>query len=112
MKELHMFGGFRVAACLTALIAGEAVMAQKRLPDPPPAQPEGPPLPEKAMNLTDFIGAYKRAGSPRLLIYTDLVGASAGGAKAADDIATAMRLGARLEDLFRDPEVVIVEPGS
>jgi hypothetical protein len=64
------------------------------------------------MNLGDFLDAYKRAGSPRLLIYCDLVGQSAGAAKKLDDAATITRLGARLEDLFRDPEVIIVEPGA
>jgi hypothetical protein len=102
----------RLAASLLAILASQAAIAQQRLPDPPPAQGEGTPMPEKALNMGDFLSAYKRAGTPRLLIYSDLVGTSAGGAKTLNDMGTITHLGARLEDLFRDPEVIIVSPGA
>ncbi len=105
---------WRVMAAAVVCLAGGlgSAWAQDRLPDPPPMQPDGPAMPEKAVNLGDFLAAYKRAGSPRMLIYSDLVGVSAGAAKTLNDAGTVTRLGARLEDLFRDPEVQIVEPGS
>lgn len=107
-----MVGHVIRAAAVLALVGAGGVVAQQRLPDPPPAQPDGPPMPEKAMNLADFVAAYKRAGSPRVLIYSDLVGTSGGAAKTLNETGVITHLGARLEDLFRDPEVQIVSPAA
>lgn len=71
--------------------------AQDRKPLPPtPVQSE--PVSERLANMGQFLEAYRRAGSPRMLIITN-------GPDGFGDV-----MGARLEDLFRDSEVTIVNP--
>ncbi len=73
------------------------VHAQERKPLPPaPVQSE--PVSERLANMGQFLDAYRRAGSPRMLIVTT----------GPDNFSDVM--GSRLEDLFRDSEVTIVNP--
>lgn len=82
-------------------LAGTAI-AQDRKPLPPPPAPEQTTLAsERLVNMQAFLDAYRRAGSPRLLIATDAVGGDR--AQSMGEV-----LGARLEDLFRDPEVIVI----
>jgi len=106
-RYIRRFGSVGVAmvgAC--AVLACSGVASAQRLPDPPP--PVQRVEIEKAENLPEFIDAYRRSGNPRLLIYTDLVTSEGGTGKRFNDAGTVTRLGARLEDLFRDPEIAIV----
>ncbi len=90
------------------VVAGACVgaLGQGRLP-PPPEQREGGAS-ERIENLGEFLSAYKRSGRPRMLVYSDLVGVSGGTGKALNDQGMMTRLGARLEQQFRDPQVVLL----
>lgn len=76
-----------------------------RLPEPPPAKPEEPGRME---GLTEFLEAYSRAGRPRLLFVSQVVGASGGVGKTLRDEGMLQGLASRLESRFRAPEVGIV----
>lgn len=83
------------SGCAMALTS--FVHAQERKPLPPaPVQSE--PVSERLANMGPFLEAYRRAGSPRMLVVTN----------GPDNFGDVM--GARLEDLFRDSEVTIVNP--
>ena len=97
-----------LSAALLLSLAG-TTFAQ-RLPDPP--APERPRGTARASNLDEFLPAYARAGRPRLLIYTDVVTRAGGASKTLNDAAAATRLGARLEDMFRAPDVTIINPDA
>jgi hypothetical protein len=91
-------------AMLACAGTASMVCAQARLPEPPSAQPTVLRIP----NLDPFIDAYKRSGSPKLLIFTDIVGVAGGAAKSINSTAMAARLNSRLQDFFRHSEVFIV----
>lgn len=93
----------RSLSTLLFALAGSAIAAPAlaqggRLPDPPPA-PVQTGI-ERAENLGLFVETYRRAGVPRILVYTETFGGD-------EEIGT--KLNARLEDLFRDPEVTLVD---
>lgn len=80
-----------------AIALASLAHAQDRKPLPPePVQSE--PASERLANMGQFLDAYRRAGSPRMLIVTS-------GLDGFGDV-----MGSRLEDLFRDSEVTIVNP--
>ncbi|MBK9187896.1 MAG: hypothetical protein IPM33_02970 [Phycisphaerales bacterium] len=86
--------------------------AQDRLPDPPmPPAASSLPTPQ-VQGIEAFKAAYARSGRPRLLFYADVVGIDQSAGRALRDGGMITALGARLEDLFRDPEVQIVNAGA
>lgn len=86
--------------------------AQDRLPDPPmPASPASQPTP-RVEGIDAFKAAYARSGRPRLLFYADVVGTARSEGRVLRDAGLITTLGARMEDLFRDPEVQIVNAGA
>ncbi len=90
-----------IILALTTL-AGTALAQSDRKPlPPPPAADQTTVSTERLANMPAFLEAYRRAGSPRLLIAADVVG----GNRAQSMGET---LGARLEDLFHDPEVIVI----
>ena len=97
--------------CASALIlaAGMPAAAQ-RLPDPPPPASAG--VPARLPNMPQFVDAYRRAGSPRLLIVADVVGAPGNTARTLNAAGEATRLAARVQDMFRHPDVIIVSPAA
>jgi hypothetical protein len=102
--------GLPLVIALSAGLAGPLVQtawAQERKPLPPPPAPEVVGS-ERLASMAEFLESYRRAGSPRLLISTDVIPASAGGAGASRAVTMGETLGARMEDLFRDPEVTII----
>jgi hypothetical protein len=92
------------------LLAGLAApaLAQDRLPEPPPAPTPSVTERLRVEGYEDFLAAYKRAGSPRLLVYTDIVSVTGSAQKTLNDLGTVSRLGNRVQDLFAGPEVVLV----
>ncbi len=90
------------------VVAGACVgaLGQGRLPPPPEPREGG--ASERIENLGEFLAAYKRSGRPRLLVYSDLVGVGGGTGKSLNDQGMMTRLGARLEQQFRDPQVVLL----
>jgi hypothetical protein len=107
---LASVSGFAVRVMVLALVAcaGQAV-AQDRKALPPEVVRESDPATERLANIDGFRDAYARAGAPRLLITVDS-DASGRGASGSRDVAE--RLGSRLEDLFGDPEVTIINPAA
>lgn len=109
-----MGGGMNRSVVALVVVAGTIIgngsaRAQGRLPDPP-APKEGVPSVGRIDNYDAFIAAYQRSSRPRLFVYTDIVtkeGAASGG-----DIGDVSRLAYRVEDFFRHPDVVIVNPGA
>ncbi|MCX5692020.1 MAG: hypothetical protein NTV94_19860, partial [Planctomycetota bacterium] len=97
-----------VAALVLASL-GATSLAQ-RLPDPPPPQRNVGPV--RVPNLEQFVDSYRRSGSPKLLIVTDVVGQAAGTAASLNSQAMATRLSSRLQDCFRHPEVFLVSGGA
>ncbi|MDX2016900.1 MAG: hypothetical protein SFY95_04570, partial [Planctomycetota bacterium] len=98
----------RVASMV--LLAGtvSAALAQDRLPEPPPAPTPSVTERLRVEGYEEFLAAYKRAGSPRLLVYTDIVSVTGSAQKTLNDLGTVSRLGNRVQDLFAGPEVVLV----
>jgi len=96
-----------LVACAGAC-TGQA-FAQDRKHLPPEPVRDADPATQRLANIDGFRDAYTRAGSPRLLITvdSDAIGRNAGTSR---DIA--QRLGLRLEDLFGDPEVTIINPAA
>ncbi len=92
---------FAVSLLALTMIAGTAIA--QRLPDPPPP-PKKPDATQRLDNLNTFLDAYRRSGNPRMVFFTEVIG--------GDSETAAGRLGSRLEDLFRDPEVVVVNPAA
>ncbi|MFO0830595.1 MAG: hypothetical protein U0637_02005 [Phycisphaerales bacterium] len=98
-----------ISALVLTTLAGSVLGQGERKPlPPPPAEGSAAQGTERLANMAAFLEAYRRAGSPRLLIATDAV-AHGGGGGAVDMGDT---LGARLEDLFRDPEVIVINAGA
>jgi hypothetical protein len=97
-----------VAALVLASL-GATSLAQ-RLPDAPPPQRNVGPV--RVPNLEQFVDSYRRSGSPKLLVVTDVVGQAAGTAASLNSQAMATRLSSRLQDCFRHPEVFIVSGGA
>lgn len=100
----------RFAASLILAVPVAALAQGGRLPDPPPPASASQPVGlEKTDMLPAFVEAYRRSGQPRILFYTD---ALTQGGQALTEGALIATLGSRLEDLFRDPEVVIIDSGA
>lgn len=94
------------AALLLTALAGTALAQGDRKPLPPPPAPDASTIgTERLPNIDAFLEAYRRAGSPRLLIATDAVPY---GHRGSETLSMGDTLGARLEDLFRDPEVIVI----
>ena len=101
----------RVTAFVLLACAGTALAQGGRLPDPPTPPPEPIYGAEKIALMPQFLEAYGRAARPRMLFYGDVQ--SKGGAnKDLAEGGLVNALLARLEDLFRDPEVIIIDKGS
>lgn len=99
-----------VSAGLLMTLSGLAE-AQDRKPLPP--QPVQPPAGmERLPSFPAWLSSYQSAGSPRLLFYTDLMTTNRGDAKLLNDAATATRLGGRIEQWFRAPEVLLLNSGA
>lgn len=101
----------RVAlAVLGGGVIGLAGMAhgQGRLPDPPAGK--DPRQAERIDNYDAWVEAYTRSGRPRMLFYTDIV--TKEGVAAGADLGNVARLGNRLEEYFRNPEVILINPGA
>ncbi|MCC6679078.1 MAG: hypothetical protein IT436_18290 [Phycisphaerales bacterium] len=99
-----------VTAGLLMALCGSAG-AQERKPLPP--QPVQPPAGmERLPTFPEWLSSYQAAGTPRLLFYTDLMTTSRGDAKLLNDAATVTRLGGRIEQWFRAPEVLLLNPGA
>lgn len=100
-----------VASAGLVLLCGPA-WAQDRKPLPPP--PEAPPPAglERLPAFPAWLSSYQTAGSPRLLFYTDLITSRRDDTKLLNDAATVTRLGGRIEQWFRAPEVIILNPGA
>jgi hypothetical protein len=96
------------AAFLLSCVGGVALA--QRLPDPPTPQQNTGPI--RVPNLERFAEAIRKAGGPKLLITTDVVGVQESTGKTLDSTALATRLNARLQDCFRHPEVFIVSGGA
>jgi hypothetical protein len=92
-------------------LAGSGMALAQRLPDPP-APVEQPVGPFRIPNLEQFLQSYKQAGSPKLLVSTEVFGVSGDAAKTLNNQAIATRLSARLQDAFRNAEVFFVSPGA
>ncbi len=88
-------------------LAGVAI-GQGRLPDPPAGK--DPRQAERIDNYDQWVEAYTRSGRPRMLFYTDIV--TKEGVAAGADLGNVARLGNRLEEYFRNPEVILVNPGA
>jgi hypothetical protein len=73
-----------------------------------PALSQQAPAPKAAAPATvaDFVAAYKRAGSPRMLVHADLAGGTS--AQAAAGAQSARSLGAEVERALSQPGVVMV----
>ncbi len=94
------------AALLLTTLAGTALAQGDRKPLPPPPAADASTIgTERLANIDAFLEAYRRAGSPRLLIATDAVPY---GHRGSETLSMGDTLGARLEDLFRDPEVIVI----
>lgn len=98
-----------MAASVLAMVAGTALAQGGRLPDPP-AGKEGTPSVGKIDNYDAFIAAYQRSSRPRLVVYVDVV--SREGQPVGGDIGDLVRLSSRVEEFFRNPDVVIVNAGA
>lgn len=96
-----------LVACAGAC-TGQA-FAQDRKHLPPEPVRDADPATQRLANIDGFRDAYTRAGSPRLLITVD---SDAIGRNASTSRDIAQRLGLRLEDLFGDPEVTIINPAA
>jgi hypothetical protein len=94
------------ASVLTLVGFAGLALAQDRKPLPPPPASDEDARTERIERFDAFLGAYRRAGSPRLLIVTDAVP----GTRSAQSVDVAEAIAPRLEDLFRDPEVTILSP--
>lgn len=95
------------------LIACGSAAAQERKPMPPPSAPEQPPGGlERLPSFPAWLSSYQSAGSPRLLFYTDLITSRRDDTKLLNDAATVTRLGGRIEQWFRAPEVILLNPGA
>ena len=96
-----------LVACAGAC-TGQA-FAQDRKHLPPEPVRDADPATQRLANIDGVRDAYTRAGSPRLLITVD---SDAIGRNASTSRDIAQRLGLRLEDLFGDPEVTIINPAA
>lgn len=88
---------------------GVALAQPGRKPDPPVPQPRA--LPDRVDDLPTFIEAYKRSGQPKILFYVDALSTKTGDAS-LNQGGLLNNLHARLEDLFRDPLITIVDSGA
>lgn len=95
---------------LMAMVATSGQCLAQRLPDPPPQQ--APSVTFRVPNMLQFVEAYKRAGSPRLLITTEVVGFVDTTGAALNAQGMAARLNNRVQDAFRHPEVFIASGGA
>ena len=97
-----------------ALVAGGVIglcgvaSGQGRLPEPPAGK--DPRHAERIDNYDQWVAAYTRSGRPRMLFYTDIV--TKEGVAAGADLGNVARLGSRLEEYFRNPEVILINPGA
>jgi hypothetical protein len=89
------------------LVVSEA-RAQERLPLPPTPAPADYRAFDRLENFAEFLGAYKRSGSPRLGFTVDMVGRDRGAGAMLNDLGRLSGLGGRIEEYFRHPEVTIV----
>lgn len=97
------------SAALLVILAGSGSYAQ-RLPDAPVQQAASGTF--RIPNMLQFVEAYKRSGSPRLLITTEVVGFVDTTGAALNAQAMAARLNNRVQDAFRHPEVFIASGGA
>jgi len=97
----------RLAASMCAIVVAQVCLAQTRPSDSPSVSPPTASTQAKTVESGNFIAAYKRAGSPRLLVYCDLAGTSAAGA-APSEVGNTLRAG--IEAILRDPEVILLSP--
>jgi hypothetical protein len=86
-----------IVACVVMLL-GVRAQAQQA-PPPAPSAVDGDAKRE-------FVAAYKRAGSPSLLIYMDTLGGTGAGAEARGQIA--QQLGGAIQAALADPEVTFL----
>lgn len=91
---------------LAALLLLAAPALAQRKPDPPTPPPAGP---REAEVTTEFLQAYKAAGSPRLVIFTYVVSIDETRAAELNDTGLTHQFNARLANMFMHPEVAIRE---
>lgn len=104
----------RPTLLLSLLALSTPALAQDRKPLPPPPPPPNiaPAGLERLASFNDWLAAYQRAGTPRMLFYSDLLTSSRGDTKLLNDSAAITRLGGRVEQWFRSPEVILLNPGA
>lgn len=78
----------------------------QRKPDPPPLPVEDHE-PKSAVS-EEFLAAYKRARSPRMLIYGHMLAANVDRADELNELSTLKAVEGRLKPYFRHPEVTAV----
>lgn len=101
-----------VTAVMLAALSGTA-RAQERKPLPPPPVVDAPPAGlERLPSFPAWLSSYQAAGSPRLLFYSDVIASRRDDTKLLNDAATITRLGGRIEQWFRAPEVILLNPGA
>ena len=105
----HSRLGLSSIALLVTLATSGQGFAQ-RLSDPPLQQ--APSGTFRVPNMLQFVEAYKRAGSPRLLITTEVVGFVDATGAVLNAQGMAARLNNRVQDAFRHPEVFITSGGA
>ncbi len=109
MSGTHL--GMAVKVLVVAGVMGMAfssTLAQERLPLPPTPPPADYRAFDRLENFEEFLGAYRRSGSPRLGFTVDMVGRDRGASSTLHDLGRLSGLGGRIEEYFRHPEVTIV----